>query len=151
MIKIAIYGKGGDGAQVLADIIITAAMLNGFEISAYPIYDAAKRGGESSAGIIISKKEIINPIIENPLAIINLNTEIVSIKNKLAETDKESQAKWSYDKKMLGLFLFGVLVKKLKFIKEECVEQAIKQCVSEKFTEQNINAFKAGMLALKNQ
>jgi 2-oxoglutarate ferredoxin oxidoreductase subunit gamma len=65
-IKILLSGDGGQGIQLLADIICVAAFQNNLHISFIPNYGLEQRGGVSLAYLKISDKEIGYPRFTNP-------------------------------------------------------------------------------------
>ena len=135
MRSIAINGKGGDGAQMLAKIIANAALLQNLHVSCYPIYDAAKRNGESSARIKVSDEKIINLVVDEPEIIIDLSGSSLIVGGDSVNMDKY---KLPNDKKLLGIMITGILLKKIGLIKEKCFEDAIKNCVPKKFLKDNL-------------
>ena len=133
---IEILGKGGDGTQTLANIIGEAAVLEKKNCSFYPVYDAMVRWGVSNSRIIISNDEILNPIVEIIDIIIDLNNDNTTL--KIGDDIKKN-------KKLLGIFLIGAVVTKI--LKKESLITAIKNNISEEHCTQNIEAFKAGIVA----
>src|SRR3989339_1633609 len=65
-IKILLSGDGGQGIQLLADIICVAAFQNNLHVSFIPNYGLEQRGGGSLAYLKISDKEIGYPRFTNP-------------------------------------------------------------------------------------
>src|SRR3989339_1804502 len=65
-IKILLSGDGGQGIQLLADIICVASFQNNLHVSFIPNYGLEQRGGVSLAYIKISDKEIGYPRFTNP-------------------------------------------------------------------------------------
>lgn len=65
-LKLLLSGDGGQGIQLLADIICVAAFQNNLHVSFIPNYGLEQRGGVSLAYIKISDKEIGYPRFNKP-------------------------------------------------------------------------------------
>ena len=61
MIKILIAGEGGQGVQVMAEILARAAFLEGKKASYIPNFGVEQRGGVSLAFVVIDEKPIVYP------------------------------------------------------------------------------------------
>jgi len=56
--SIIIYGRGGQGAKTLAQIIAEAGMIEGFNIQAFPEYGPERRGAPVRSFVRLSKQKI---------------------------------------------------------------------------------------------
>jgi len=63
--KIIIVGEGGQGVKLLAHALSSILAQINMNVTLTYTYDAAVRGGNVTANIIYSDKEIENPIIDN--------------------------------------------------------------------------------------
>ncbi|MFC1726950.1 2-oxoacid:acceptor oxidoreductase family protein [Patescibacteria group bacterium] len=62
--KILFAGEGGQGVQVIAEILAKAAIAEGKDASYIPNFGVEQRGGVSLAFVIISSAEIVYPKFE---------------------------------------------------------------------------------------
>jgi pyruvate ferredoxin oxidoreductase gamma subunit len=71
-IEIIIYGRGGQGAKTCAQIIAESALIEGYNIQAFPEYGPERRGAPVRSFVRLSNKEIRshNPITNPDLVII---------------------------------------------------------------------------------
>ncbi len=65
-LKLLLSGDGGQGIQLLADIICVAAFQNNLHVSFIPNYGLEQRGGVSLAYIKISDQEVGYPRFNKP-------------------------------------------------------------------------------------
>ena len=66
LIKILLSGDGGQGIQLMSDLICRGAIEQGFFVSHIPNYGLEQRGGVSLAFIQISDSEIAYPKFSKP-------------------------------------------------------------------------------------
>lgn len=66
LIKILLSGDGGQGIQLISDMLAQAAFANNFFVSQIPNYGLEQRGGVSLSFLIISDKEIAYPRFTKP-------------------------------------------------------------------------------------
>jgi len=66
LIKILLSGDGGQGIQLISDMLAQSAFANNFFVSQIPNYGLEQRGGVSLSYLIISDKEISYPRFSNP-------------------------------------------------------------------------------------
>ena len=158
MSKILIAGDGGQGVQLIAEVLCQTAFANNKEVSFIPNYGLEQRGGISLAYIQISDEKITYPKFSKPdiLAIMSdqalLRTEayqtpttkLINVKDYgklLADT--------GVDKKSWNVFLLGVLLIFLDFIDKEQVFQLLEKKLSRKpFWDNNKHAFEVGSASL---
>ncbi|MBI4426888.1 MAG: 2-oxoacid:acceptor oxidoreductase family protein [Candidatus Magasanikbacteria bacterium] len=65
-LKILLSGDGGQGIQLMSDLVCRAAIQRGFFVSHIPNYGLEQRGGVSLAFIQISDSEIAYPKFSKP-------------------------------------------------------------------------------------
>ncbi len=56
--SIIIYGRGGQGAKTMAQVIAEAGLIDGFNIQAFPEYGPERRGAPVRSFVRLSKKDI---------------------------------------------------------------------------------------------
>ena len=66
-------GFGGQGVLTLGEIIATAAMQEGRNVSWLPSYGPESRGGTCNCDVILSDGEIASPVIYHPGVVIVFN------------------------------------------------------------------------------
>ena len=71
--ELLIAGFGGQGIQMTGQILVTAAMLEGKNVTYMPAYGAEVRGGTSHVTLVISDGYIASPFVPNPRAAILMN------------------------------------------------------------------------------
>lgn len=63
MCRLILGGTGGQGILTLGRLIANAAMLEGLNVTCYPVYGAEMRGGYTFSSLTIDTREIASPII----------------------------------------------------------------------------------------
>lgn len=71
--ELMIAGAGGQGILFIGKIVCLAAMAEEKEVTWFPSYGPAMRGGEATCTVIISSEEIGSPISEHPDSLIVMN------------------------------------------------------------------------------
>lgn len=66
LLKILLAGDGGQGIQLISDLLTQASFVNGFFVSQIPNYGLEQRGGVSLSFLIISDQEISYPKFTKP-------------------------------------------------------------------------------------
>jgi Pyruvate/2-oxoacid:ferredoxin oxidoreductase gamma subunit len=96
MHNILIQGTGGQGVKTLAITLAKNLESQGFNISIMVEYDSYVRGGKSDSLIVFSKKEILNPLVEEHDLVYDFTKEMVNkeqieedIKNLLKSKKKK--------------------------------------------------------------
>jgi len=72
--KIIIAGSGGQGILFLGKMLMSAAMLEGRDVTWFPSYGAEMRGGTANCTVIISDEMIGSPVVITPDILIVMNT-----------------------------------------------------------------------------
>lgn len=75
IIKILLSGDGGQGIQLMSDLICRSAIGRGFFVSHIPNYGLEQRGGVSLAFIQISDNEIAYPKFSKPDILVILSQQ----------------------------------------------------------------------------
>ena len=75
IIKILLSGDGGQGIQLMSDLICRGAIEQGFFVSHIPNYGLEQRGGVSLAFIQISDSEIAYPKFSKPDVLVVLSEQ----------------------------------------------------------------------------
>jgi 2-oxoglutarate ferredoxin oxidoreductase subunit gamma len=64
--EIIITGFGGQGVMLMGQILVTAGMMEGKEVSWYPSYGMEMRGGSANCAVIVSDGKIGSPLVSVP-------------------------------------------------------------------------------------
>lgn len=156
ILKLLLSGDGGQGIQLLADIICVAAFQNNFHISFIPNYGLEQRGGVSLAYLKISDQKIGYPRFNKPdiLLILSEQARERTKKNQQKEAlildvkdYKEILTKENILPKSYNIFFLGVIAKILQE-KNICETKQIFALLEKKLSvklgwEENARAFKS--------
>ncbi|MBI5634261.1 MAG: 2-oxoacid:acceptor oxidoreductase family protein [Nitrospirae bacterium] len=71
--KIIIAGSGGQGILFLGRMLMSAAMLEGRDVTWFPSYGAEMRGGTANCTVIIADEMIGSPVVITPDILIAMN------------------------------------------------------------------------------
>jgi 2-oxoglutarate ferredoxin oxidoreductase subunit gamma len=168
--EIRIGGSGGQGVVLAAQILGKAAVFDGKNAVQTQAYGAEARGSLTKSEVIISDGKIGFPAVRKPDILVAMNQEaldklvndlkengtlIVDITNaatmprtsaKVHRIPITETAKKAFGETMFAnMTMLGVLVKKTRLVTRQSVEKAIKEDVSKKTVETNINAFRKGL------
>ena len=84
MTEIICSGFGGQGVLVAGMILADAGMEDGKNVTFYPTYGAAMRGGSASCNVVISEEEIASPFCKKADIVLTMNeTAIDEFESKL--------------------------------------------------------------------
>src|SRR3990167_10798089 len=84
--KILISGEGGQGVQIISEILAKVANKNGKYVSYMPQFGVEQRGGASVAFLQISDKKIIYPKFASAdLVIVMSNRAIGAVSSSISE------------------------------------------------------------------
>jgi len=157
MLKILLAGDGGQGLQLISNIICESAFNKDLEVSHIPNYGLEQRGGVSLAFIKIDDKPIVYPkfSVADLLLILSdqsrqrveqynkketMVLDVKDFKNILAENKIIPQ---SYN-----IFFLGMILKKLdeqNLVDMEYAKKYLENKLSNKFGwEENLRAFELG-------
>src|SRR5512142_2888483 len=71
--EIIIAGFGGQGVLFAGQLLASAAMDQGKEVTWIPSYGPEMRGGTANCTVIIAEDEIGSPLVGNPQAVMAMN------------------------------------------------------------------------------
>jgi 2-oxoglutarate ferredoxin oxidoreductase subunit gamma len=71
--KIIFAGFGGQGVISMGNLMAYAAMAEGKEVTYYPAYGIAMRGGTANCSVVISDDKIASPVIAAPTLLVAMN------------------------------------------------------------------------------
>ncbi|MGQ9842835.1 MAG: 2-oxoacid:acceptor oxidoreductase family protein [Spirochaetota bacterium] len=63
-------GFGGQGIQIISQLVAVAAIEKGLEVTYLPSYGVEKRGGRTNVYLVLSDEEIGSPITNHPSALL---------------------------------------------------------------------------------
>ncbi|HEX3027716.1 MAG TPA: 2-oxoacid:acceptor oxidoreductase family protein, partial [Clostridia bacterium] len=72
--EIVIAGFGGQGIMSAGNLLAYAGMMDGKNVSWYPVYGPEKRGGTAACHVIVSDDQVGSPILNNATALLVMNT-----------------------------------------------------------------------------
>jgi 2-oxoglutarate ferredoxin oxidoreductase subunit gamma len=168
--EIKIGGSGGQGVVLAAQILGKAAVLDKKNALQTQAYGAEARGSLAESEVIISENRIGFPAVRKPDILVAMNQEALDklfkdlkengtliIDSSNVTTVRESKARvygfpiTETAKKTFGeamyanMVMLGAFIKITKLITIQSLEQAIRENVSAKTVETNINAFRRGL------
>lgn len=170
--EIVAAGYGGQGALMIGEFLALAGMEENFNATWVPTYGQEKRGGDANASVILSKEEIVLPIIENPHILLSMNEKSIHrwgpevreggailYNSSLIKEVKDMVvvayaipcneiAKKVGSEKVANIVLMGAYLAFDEVVKIDTVKNIIKDKIStknESLLLQNINAFEAGI------
>lgn len=169
------WGRGGEGVKTCAEVLARAAFEQGLEVQAFPEYGPERSGAPVKTFLKISEKPIKEQApIENADYVVVLDATLLQTSLKesilsqkkatyLINTNKDLGIKNSktidassiaikhLGRDLSNVVLAGALVKLVKFIKLESLENAVKEVLAKKpeLITQNINALKEAYSQIK--
>lgn len=123
LIKILLSGDGGQGIQLVSDMLAQAAFANGFFVSQIPNFGLEQRGGVSLSYLVISDKEINYPRFTKPDALLVMSEQArertrnyeTNETKKLDVSDFENKlAEQKFGRSSYNIFFLGFLAKMLE-------------------------------------
>ena len=66
-------GFGGQGIQIISQVLVVAAINKGLEVTYLPSYGVEKRGGRTNVTVMVSDEEIGSPVTGHPCAVIAMD------------------------------------------------------------------------------
>jgi len=158
-LKILLSGDGGQGIQLISDLLAQAAFANGLYISQIPNYGLEQRGGVSLSFLIISDKEVAYPKFTKPDIMLVMSEQALErtkqfehLEVKKLEVKKFSEIFESNNilPSSYNIFFLGLLTKILAekgILKKEEVYKLLEKKLSTKANwEENTKAFELGNL-----
>ena len=74
MLKQVVFsGFGGQGVLSAGQILATAGMLQGLEVTWFPSYGAEMRGGTANCTVVVSDEPIASPVVSRPDLLLAFN------------------------------------------------------------------------------
>jgi 2-oxoglutarate ferredoxin oxidoreductase subunit gamma len=168
--EIRIGGSGGQGVVLAAQILGKAAVLDGKNALQTQAYGAEARGSLSKSEVIISDGKIWFPAVRKPDILVAMNqealdkllidlkengilivdsTNVTAIPETKAEIHKlpmTETAKKTFGELMFSnMVMLGAFIKLTKIVSIQSMEKTIRENVSSKTVENNINAFRKGL------
>ncbi len=168
--EIRIGGSGGQGVVLAAQILGKAAVLDGKNALQTQAYGAEARGSLSKSEVIISDGKIGFPAVRKPDILVAMSqealdkllkdlkpdgtlivdsTNITTIPETNAKVHKipmtETAKKTFGDTIYANMIMLGVFVKITNLVTVQSMENTIRENVSAKTVETNINAFRKGL------
>jgi len=168
--EIRFGGSGGQGVVLAAQILGKAAVLDGRNVLQTQAYGAEARGSMAKSEVIISdgkigfpavrkcdilvamNQESLNALIkdmkENGMLIVDSTnvTDLPETKGKvykipITETAKKALGETFY----ANMIMLGIFTKLTNLVSRKAMEKTIRETVSKKTIENNINAFQKGL------
>jgi len=68
-----IAGFGGQGVMLMGNVLASAAMQAGRQVTYMPVYGVEMRGGTANCTVVISDKPVGSPIVQEPLCAVVMN------------------------------------------------------------------------------
>lgn len=134
MIKILISGEGGQGVQVIAEILAKAAFLENKNVLYIPNFGVEQRGGVSLAFVTIDNKKIVYPKFEKAdiLAILSERSRkrvenYFGKKTCLILGPAITKKTINVPIKAWNIFVLGQINKKGKIVKKENLIKAMEE------------------------
>lgn len=163
LIKILLAGDGGQGIQLISDLLTQASFANGFFVSQIPNYGLEQRGGVSLSFLIISDQEISYPKFTKPDILLIMSEQarkrmgkfkIEDLRLKINVLDIDDFVEKFKDLKIekvgYNIFFLGLIAKFLEeqnILNVEDIFQLLKKKLENKNGwDENKKAFKLGTL-----
>ena len=168
--EIRMGGSGGQGVVLAAQILGKAAVLDGKNALQTQAYGAEARGSLAKSEVIISDGKIGFPAVRKCDILVAMNqeslnnlikdlkedgilivdsTNVNSIPETKAKTLKipitETAKKTFKETIYANMIMLGTLAKTTGIVSSDALEKTIRENVSEKTVETNVNAFKKGL------
>ena len=71
--KIILAGFGGQGVVFAGQLLATAGMQDGCNVTVFPSYGPEMRGGTANCTVVISSDQVYSPVIAKPDLLVSLN------------------------------------------------------------------------------
>jgi 2-oxoglutarate ferredoxin oxidoreductase subunit gamma len=158
ILKILLSGDGGQGIQLISDLLAQAAFASGLYISQIPNYGLEQRGGVSLSFLIISDKEVSYPKFSKPDILLIMSQQALDRTGQFQNAECKLQSS-NYENvfkennilpQSANIFFLGILSKILEeknILKKEDVYKLLEKKLSvKKGWEENKKAFELGTL-----
>jgi 2-oxoglutarate ferredoxin oxidoreductase subunit gamma len=168
-IEIVIGGHGGQGVVLAGQILGKAAAFEGKNVVQTQSYGAEARGSLAKSEVIISESRIGFPAVRKCDVLIAMNQEsldkylpllkddgtlivdssvekIPEVKAKTYKVPAVETARKAFGESLFAnMVILGAFTKITQIVGVESMEKSIKESVSEKTLEVNLNAFRKGL------
>ena len=167
-------GFGGQGIQIISQIMVEAAINRGLEVTYLPSYGVEKRGGRTNVIVVFSDEAIGSPITNHPLSVIAMdaialekyqpqvtpegilvaNTSLIPeslINRNDIDTVKircNDEAIVLGNPKFANMIAFGALIEKIDFLNLDDISAVIGNVIPERLQDtipKNLEAIARGM------
>ena len=161
ILKFLLAGDGGQGIQLISDLLTQASFANGWFVSQIPNYGLEQRGGVSLSFLIISDKEISYPKFTKPDIMLvmseqarermknyqmsMINDQLLDINNFVEKLKESNVSVQSYNIFFLGL-ISGLLEEKGVLKKDQVFALLEKKLSNKPNWEGNKQAYTIGTL-----
>ncbi len=71
--KLIISGHGGQGVVLMGTLLAHAGMEEGKQVTFFPSYGPAMRGGTANCSVVVSSEEIASPVVTRPDILVAMN------------------------------------------------------------------------------
>jgi 2-oxoglutarate ferredoxin oxidoreductase subunit gamma len=168
-IEVIIGGHGGQGVVLAGQILGKAAAFEGKNVVQTQSYGAEARGSLAKSEVIISDSRIGFPAVRKCDVLVAMNQEcldnylpllkddgtlivdssvekIPEVKAKTYKVPAVETARKAFGESLFAnIVILGALVKITQMVSVESMEKSIRESVSEKTLETNLNAFRKGL------
>ncbi|MEM2465766.1 MAG: 2-oxoacid:acceptor oxidoreductase family protein [Candidatus Bathyarchaeia archaeon] len=168
-VEIIISGHGGQGVVLAGQILGKAAAFDGKNAVQTQSYGAEARGSLAKSEVIISDNRIGFPAIRRCDILVAMNQEsldkylpllkddgtlivdskvekIPEVKAKIFRVPAVETAKKAFGESLFAnMIILGALTKITQIVSVESLEKSVRESVSERTLETNINAFRKGL------
>jgi 2-oxoglutarate ferredoxin oxidoreductase subunit gamma len=168
-IEVIIGGHGGQGVVLAGQILGKAAAFEGKNVVQTQSYGAEARGSLTKSEVIISDSRIGFPAVKRCDVLVAMNQEsldkylpllkddgtlivdsgvekIPEVKAQMYKVPAVETAKKAFGESLFAnMVILGALVKITRMVSVESMEKSIRESVSEKTLEMNLNAFRKGL------
>lgn len=136
-------GEGGQGVQVIAEILSQAAFLEGKDVLYIPNFGVEQRGGVSLAFVVIDNKPVAYPKFSTADYAVVLSDRSIARLKSYIKPDKTKQllgpavlggTKTSFPPKAWNILMLGKLNNLGKVVKQESLLKAIESRFKNQFS-----------------
>jgi 2-oxoglutarate ferredoxin oxidoreductase subunit gamma len=142
MIKVLIAGEGGQGVQVIAEILARAAFAEGKKALYIPNFGVEQRGGVSLAFVIVDSKLVVYPKFEKAdlLAILTERAaqrveSYIDQKTKIIQGPAITKKDFGLPAKTWNVLVLGQINKEGQIVSKEDLEKSLKARFAKQFTQ----------------
>jgi len=141
VIKVLIAGEGGQGVQVIAEILARAAFLEGKKSLYIPNFGVEQRGGVSLAFVVVDEKPVVYPkFAKADILAVLANRSWERIKDYISPQTKvikgpafEGGEKSNFPPKVWNVVVLGKINKIGKIVLQENLIQALENRFAKQF------------------